>query len=146
MLTGLEIWVIEGQLLATAFICRRQGQQLVGAPRSNQVQPYLPVRLSTKQWQQWFKRLYICDHFSIEMGVVFLLKFLLFLFCLLILQHIASNLFSPPPCCTPCPSKLHTPSEIISLCEQPLPFPFTLTTLPLYGCRPPKLPRLPELR
>ncbi|XP_063711627.1 uncharacterized protein LOC134839929 [Symsagittifera roscoffensis] len=29
------------------FYLRRQGQQLVGAPKSNQLQPYLPVRLST---------------------------------------------------------------------------------------------------
>ena len=47
MLTRLEIRMIESQLLATAFICRRQGQQLAGAPRSNKLQLYLPVRLST---------------------------------------------------------------------------------------------------
>ena len=47
MLTRLEIRMIESQLLATAFICRRQGQQLAGAPRSNKLQLYLPVRLRT---------------------------------------------------------------------------------------------------
>ena len=62
--------MIEGQLLATVFICRKQGQQLSGTSRSNQMQPYLPMRLSTKQSQQRLKRLYICAHLHHEVGVV----------------------------------------------------------------------------
>ena len=66
MLTGLKNWMIEGQLLATAPICKTKGQQLVGALRSNELQPYLPVRLSIKKGQQWFERLYICNQFSMS--------------------------------------------------------------------------------
>ena len=47
-----------------SFHLQKAGQHLVGAPRNNQLQPYLPVGLSTKQ--QRFKRLYICDHFSMR--------------------------------------------------------------------------------
>ena len=63
MLTGLEICMIESQLLAKALLCRSQGQQLIGAPRSNQLQAFLPVRLRTKPWQQLFKSLFLGDHF-----------------------------------------------------------------------------------
>ena len=46
MLTGLEIWMIESKVLATDFICRIQGNKSIGAPKINQLQPNLPVRLS----------------------------------------------------------------------------------------------------
>ena len=36
MLTWLEIWMIEHQFLAAAFVCKRLGQQLAGSSRSNQ--------------------------------------------------------------------------------------------------------------
>ena len=61
ILTELEIWMIEVQLLATVFFCRRQGQQLVEAPRSNQLKPYLPVRMLARKWQKRFKRLFLME-------------------------------------------------------------------------------------